>query len=82
VDQPPRGDAPALWFHASHGRRLIAPEADQRHVSGITRAFLPGVPTYAATALVALWSPHVAVALFAAIAIFYLAESSILVRQA
>jgi uncharacterized membrane protein len=68
----------ALWFYAARGRRLIAADVDQRYVNGITRAFAPGVPTYAAATLVALWSPHVAVALFAAIAAFYLLESSLL----
>jgi uncharacterized membrane protein len=70
----------AVWFYAASGRRLIAAEADERHVNGITRAFVPGVPTYLAATLVALWSPHVALALFAAIAVFYLLESSLLAR--
>jgi hypothetical protein len=43
-------------------------------------AFLPGVPIYAISTLVALWSPHTAVALFAAVALFYVLESSVLTR--
>ena len=60
----------AFWFYAAIGRRLIAPTADQRVISGISRAFLPGTPIYAGSTLVALWSPHAAIALFAAIAVF------------
>jgi uncharacterized membrane protein len=69
-----------FWFYAALGRRLIAPTADQRVVTGISRAFLPGVPIYALSTLVALWSAHTAVALFAAIALFYVLESSIFAR--
>ena len=32
----------AVWFYAAIGRRLIAADADQRIVSGISRSFLPG----------------------------------------
>ena len=70
----------AFWFYAAAGRRLIAEHADQRTVSGISRAFLPGVPVYAGATLVALWNPQAAVALFAAIAIFYVVESSLFGR--
>jgi len=72
----------AVWFYAAVGRRLISERADQRVVDGITRAFLPGAAIYAAATLVALWSPHVAAALFGAIALFYVIESSAFVRRA
>jgi uncharacterized membrane protein len=71
----------ALWFYARRGNRLISPEADPRAVEGITRAFIPGVPTYVIATLVALWSPHASLALFAAIATFYLLESSLLAAR-
>ena len=32
----------ALWFYAARNRRLIADDADQRTVSGISRSFGPG----------------------------------------
>jgi uncharacterized membrane protein len=67
----------SLWLYAAKGRRLIAPGADQRVVSGITRSFRPGVPSYALGTLVAFWSPDAAVIMFAAIALFYVLESSI-----
>jgi uncharacterized membrane protein len=67
----------ALWFYAAHGRRLIRYDADQRVVTGISRSYAPGAPSYAAATLVALWSPTAAVILFAAIALFYVLESSL-----
>ena len=66
-----------LWFYAAVGRRLIADDADQRTISGISRSYVPGIPTYAAATLVAVWSPVAAVTMFAAIAIFYVLESSL-----
>jgi len=66
-----------VWFYAATGRRLIRPDADQRVVSGISRSYLPGAPTYGAATLVALWSPVASVVLFAVIAGFYVLESSL-----
>lgn len=70
-----------FWFYAARGDRLLAHDCDPHIVSGISRAFVPGVPIYGAATLVALLSPKAAVALFAAIAIFYLLESSIFGRS-
>jgi uncharacterized membrane protein len=70
-----------LWFYAALGRRLIAPEADQRVVSGISRSFLPGSFIYGAATLSSLASAYLAVALYAAIALFYVLESSIFGRD-
>jgi len=67
----------AFWFYAAIGHRLIAADADERMVRGISRAFLPGTPIYAAATLVALASPTASVILFALIAGFYVLESSI-----
>jgi TMEM175 potassium channel family protein len=67
----------AVWFYAAAGRRLIAPDADDRVVAGISRSYLPGTPIYGLSTLVALWSPTASVALFAAIAVFYALESSL-----
>jgi uncharacterized membrane protein len=72
----------AFWFYASIGRRLIAAGADDRMVRGISRSYLPGAPIYAAATLVALASPTASVILFAAIALFYVLESSVFVRGA
>lgn len=70
-----------LWFYPAAGGRLLAPDADPRIVSGITRAFLPGVPVYLLAMMCALASPWLSVALYAAIAVFYVVESSIFGRQ-
>jgi hypothetical protein len=70
-----------LWFYAARGRRLIAPGADQRVVSGISRSFAPGSFIYGAATLSSLISAYLAVALYAAIALFYVVESSIFGRN-
>ncbi len=69
------------WLHAARRRRLIAETADQRTVSGMSRSVLPGVPINAAATLVALWSPYTALALFAALALFYVLGSSVFERD-
>lgn len=68
----------SLWFYAAIGRRLIAETAEQRVVDGLSRSAIPGVPVSAAATLVALWSPYTALALFAALALFYALGSSLL----
>jgi uncharacterized membrane protein len=70
-----------FWFYAAIGRRLITESADQRVISGISRSYLPGTFIYGGSTLVALWSPHTAIALFAAIAGFYVLESSLFGRE-
>ena len=70
-----------VWFYGSLGRRLLREDADPRVVSGITRSFLPGPWIYLAATLVALASPTASVILFGAIAIFYVAESSLFARK-
>jgi uncharacterized membrane protein len=72
----------ALWFYAAHGRRLLAADADPRTVSGISRSFAPGSLVYALATLTALYSAYLAVALYAAIAVFYIFESSLFGRGA
>ena len=71
----------ALWFYAAVNRRLIAESADQRVVSGISRSFAPGWIIYGVATLSALVSAYLAVGLYAAIALFYVLESSIFGRN-
>jgi uncharacterized membrane protein len=71
----------ALWFYASIGNRLIAPDADPRVVTGITRSFLPGTLLYGGATLVAFLSATASVVLFAVIALFYALESAIFGRD-
>jgi uncharacterized membrane protein len=70
----------AMWFYAAIGRRLIAEDADQRVVSGISRSFAPGSVIYGAATLSSLLSAYLAVTLYAAIALFYVVESSVFGR--
>jgi len=66
----------AVWIYASHRGRLLHPGADPKEVSGITRSYLPGSPTYAAATLVAFVSPELSAVLFGLIAAFYMVSSS------
>jgi uncharacterized membrane protein len=70
----------ALWFYAVRGGRLIADTADPRVVSGISRSFAPGSVIYGAATLSSVISAYLAVALYAAIALFYVVESSVFGR--
>jgi uncharacterized membrane protein len=70
----------SFWFYAARNGRLIAKDADPRVISGISRSYLPGAPIYGAATLVSIWIPKLGVALFAAIAVFYLVESSVFGR--
>jgi uncharacterized membrane protein len=71
----------ALWFYAVVGRRLIADDADQRTVTGISRSFAPGWAIYSAATLSSLISAWLAVGLYAAIALFYVLQSSLFARR-
>jgi uncharacterized membrane protein len=66
-----------VWFYASVGGRLLREDADPRIVSGITRSYLPGPWIYLAATLIAFASSTASVALYLAIAAFYVLESSI-----
>jgi len=68
-----------VWIYGS--RRLLRPDADRREVSGITRSYLPGAPTYATATLVALVSSTASLILFGAIALFYALSSSLFGRE-
>ncbi|MGB2875731.1 MAG: TMEM175 family protein [Gaiellaceae bacterium] len=65
-----------LWLYATRKGRLLRADSDPRAVSGITRSYLPGAPLYLTATLVAFASPVASVGLFAAIALFYVVESS------
>jgi uncharacterized membrane protein len=71
----------AIWFYAAAGRRLIAEDADPRTVSGISRSFAPGSIVYLVATLSSLLSAYLAIVLYAAIALFYVLESSIFGRD-
>jgi uncharacterized membrane protein len=70
-----------LWRYAATGRRLLRHDADQVVVDGIGRSYLLGPLSYGAATLVALVSPIASAALYAAIALFYVLESSVFGRR-
>ena len=69
-----------IWLYAALGRRLLRPDAAQKMISGITRSYLPGPWIYLAATLTAFASPTASAALYAAIALFYVVESSLFGR--
>ena len=68
------------WRYASTGRRLIGEHVPESRVNAITKAFNPGVPIYALTVLVAVFSPLASVFLTFAIAAFYLPSAALFER--
>jgi uncharacterized membrane protein len=68
-----------VWIYGS--RHLLRPDADRREVTGITRSYLPGAPTYATATLLALVNSVASLVLFGAIALFYAVSSSLFGRD-
>ena len=68
------------WRYASTGRRLIGHTVLESRIIAINRAFNPGVPIYALTLLVAVFSPIASVFLTFAIAAFYLPSAALFER--
>jgi uncharacterized membrane protein len=69
----------SVWFYGS--RKLLRPDADRREVTGITRSYLPGAPTYATATLIAFVSSTASLIMFGAIALFYAVSSSFFGRH-
>jgi uncharacterized membrane protein len=69
----------AVWIYGS--QRLLRPDADRREVSGITRSYLPGAPTYATATLISLASPIASLIIYGVLAIFYAISSSFFGRD-
>jgi len=70
-----------MWFYAIREGRLLKPSADPKTVAGITRSFRPGIPIYVASTLVAFASSAASIAMFGALALFYVLESSMFARD-
>ena len=70
-----------LWRYAAANNRLLKPDVDQRLIEGISRSYLFGPTSYAVATLFALVSPQVSAGMYAAIAIFYVGESSLFGRR-
>ncbi|HXV02264.1 MAG TPA: TMEM175 family protein [Gaiellaceae bacterium] len=60
-----------LWNYASRWGHLLREDADPVEVAGITRSYLPGVPLYLSTVVVAIINPLAAFILHAVIVVFY-----------
>jgi uncharacterized membrane protein len=69
-----------MWFYAIREGRLLKPDADPKQVEGITRSFRPGVPIYLGATLLAFASAALSLALFGALALFYVFEASMFSR--
>jgi uncharacterized membrane protein len=69
----------AVWIYGS--RRLLRADADRREVTGITRSYTPGIPTYGGATLLAFLSPVASLVVFAAVALFYALSSSFFGRE-
>jgi uncharacterized membrane protein len=69
----------AVWIYGS--RRLLKADTDMREVSGITRSYLPGAPTYALATVIAFVSSVASLIMFGVIAIFYAISSSFFGRE-
>jgi uncharacterized membrane protein len=70
----------ALWHYSIRGRLLVA-GADPREISGITRSYLPGPALYLTGTLVALVDADASLVIYAVIAAFYVASSSVWGRR-
>ena len=69
-----------LWFYAARDRRLLRDDADDAIVRGISQSYRPGPWIYLGATLAALVSPATSVALYAAIAVFYVVDSAVFAR--
>ncbi len=65
-----------LWSYPTRGRRLVDPAVPQAAIDAVERRFRIGWPIYLAATLIALVSPPVGMAIFAALAIFYVLPTS------
>jgi uncharacterized membrane protein len=63
-----------LWYWAIKRPEILSERADRKALSAIDRGFWVGLPVYAAGTAVALGSPIASVAIFGAIAVFYVFE--------
>jgi uncharacterized membrane protein len=70
-----------MWRYAAWHHRLLRPDVDQRVVDGISRSYALGPASYGIATILAIVSPQFSALLYAAIAAFYVAESSIFGRR-
>jgi len=70
-----------IWFYGVLRRGLLRAGVDEHLVRGVTRSYQPGPLLFLGATLVALVNPLVSAALFAAILLFYLLESTLFARD-
>jgi uncharacterized membrane protein len=71
-----------LWRYAAWHQHLLRPDVDKRVVDGISRSYALGPAAYGIATICALVSPKFSALIYAAIAAFYVVESSIFGRRA
>jgi uncharacterized membrane protein len=69
------------WQYARRGRRLIGADVPDAALRSVDLAYIPGVPLYGLTLVVAFVSPLAAVLLTFAIAAFYLPSATLFDRS-
>ena len=65
-----------LWIYASRGRRLIDEHVSDNRIRSRTIRFLPGFAAYVVSLPLAFVSPWIALAIYAFLAVFFLAPLS------
>src|SRR5436190_2469163 len=66
-----------VWgFAAARGGRLLVPEVDRASLPRVSRSYLVGPTVYGAATLIALIDPYISLAVFAALALFWLLPRS------
>lgn len=61
-----------VWRYAARGHRLLFPNVDPAAIRKVSRSYLSGPITYLAATLVAFINPWVSLAIFAALALYWL----------
>ena len=69
------------WRYASWNGRLLRADFDERVVSGVSRSYILGPASYLLATVVAVVSPIASAVIYAAIALFFVLESSIFSRR-
>jgi uncharacterized membrane protein len=70
-----------LWFFGVLRRGLLRSSVDEHVVEGISKSYRPGPFLGTAATLTAFASPQLAAALYAALMVFYLLESTLFARR-
>jgi uncharacterized membrane protein len=61
-----------VWFYASRGGRLLAADVDHATLNRTYRSYLLGPIVYGSAVVIALFAPFVSLAIYAALAVYWL----------